>query len=468
MSSAITAPTYDPINTATSLAQKTTGDAQQQLTTQTNAANAAATALTQLGTAISGFQTSLGALAGVGKSLLAQSATLSDSSIASATAQPTAAAGSYKVFVQQVASAAQVTYDKVPDASTANGTLTVTVGSAPPIAIPLAGANTDGGTLSVREIAAAINSASGNTGLVAAGVISVPQADGTTAMRLVLTSKLTGAANGINLAFSGAVDSNLQSALGSPTTSTAGQDAIIWLDAETTGTQVTQASNTFSNIDGVSLTVTRAQAHGDAPVTLTVGNDTAGTTKNVQAFVDAYNKLKTSIDKLLDPGNPASNQSAGAFANDSGIKALQSRMVDLLRPSSGGLSLAVYGITAARDGTLTLDPLRLSKQLATNPTGLDHLMGSASISSPSGVLGSLNTYLNQWSDASKGQIQQRTGANTKLKADLTRRQTSLNDKYDSAYQRYLKQFTDLQSLQATMNSNVSIFDAVFGNDKSSA
>jgi flagellar hook-associated protein 2 len=37
---------------------------------------------------------------------------------------------------------------------------------------------------------------------------------------------------------------------------------------------------------------------------------------------------------------------------------------------------------------------------------------------------------------------------------------------DSAYSRYLLQFTNLQALQSQMGSNLSLFDALFGNDKS--
>jgi flagellar hook-associated protein 2 len=232
------------------------------------------------------------------------------------------------------------------------------------------------------------------------------------------------------------------------------------------GAKITQSSNTFTNIDGVSFTVGGVPAAGKNPVTLTVANDTTGTTANAQAFVDAYNKLKSTIDKMLAPGNPAGNQSAGAFAADSGVKALQTRLVDLLRPTVGGLSLASYGITAARDGTLTLDSARLTKQLANNPTGLDQLIGSASKSNPKGIAGALNTYLNQWSDVTTGQIKQRTSAADKLQTDLTKRQTNLDAQYDAAYQRYLKQFSDLQALQSTMNGNVSMFDALFSNDKS--
>jgi flagellar hook-associated protein 2 len=400
--------------------------------------------------------------------MLAQSATSSDSTI-SASAKSSAAGGSYSLYVQQVATAGQASYNMLSNTSAPGGSLTVKVGGSQ-FTVNLADTDNDH-YVSVREIAAAINSNAGNTGLVSAGVVSVPYTDGSgnpaVDTRLVLTSKNTGSANTVSLDTTLVGDSNLKSSLTAPTTSTAGQDAIVYLGDVSAANKVTQSSNTFTNIDGVSFTVSGVPAAGKNPVTLTVANDTTGTTANAQAFVDAYNKLKSTIDKMLDPGNPASNQSAGAFAADSGVKALQTRLVDLLRPTVGGLSLASYGITATRDGTLQLDSGRLAKQLAANPDGLDQLMGSASASSPTGVLGGLNKYLNLWSDSATGQIKQRTSANTKLQSDLTKRQTDVNDKYDAAYQRYLKQFTALQTLQATMNSNVSIFDAVFGSDKSS-
>jgi flagellar hook-associated protein 2 len=568
MSSVITAPTYDPVSTATSLAQKAIADAQSQLTNQSNAAKTTATALLQLGSAISTFQASLTSLANTTKSILAQSATLSDSSVGTASAKASAADGSYSLFVEALATAGKVSYNNLTDGAQPGGTLSVNVGSTR-FNVDLSGADTDhDNTLSVREIAAAINRASGNTGLVSAGVVTVgtdtrlvlssqntgaantisldasdvkdaglqaalgqvynnvpasatpggtlsvnvgssrfdvdtaaadADADGTLSIselaaaingaagntglvsagvvtvggssRLVLNSKNTSAANAVSLDASQLTDSALQAALQPPartpsTSVTMGQDAVVWLGGKT-GTKITQASNTFTNIDGVSFTAKRAQDASEKDITLTVANDTGATTANAQAFVDAYNKLKSAIDGMVNAGNPASNQSAGAFANDSGVKALQSQLVALLRPAAGGFSLASYGITAARDGTLQLDSGRLAKQLANNPDGLDQLMGSATAGNASGLLGKLNTYLKQWSDASAGQIQKRTTANTKLQSDLGKRQDTLNTQYDAAYQRYLNQFTALQTLQATMNSNVSMFDAMFGNDKSS-
>jgi flagellar hook-associated protein 2 len=469
--SAITAPTYDPTSTATALAQKATAALQDILTNQTKTAGTTSTALSKLSSALSAFQSSLASLTGIGKSMLAQSATLSDSAIGTATAQPMAAGGSYSLFVQQLATASQVSYNNLADGRAAGGSLTVklsdeTAGATtPPItfAVDLSAASADtdkDGKLSIREVAAAINRSSGNNGLVSAGVVTIG-----TESRLVLTSKNTGVANTVSLDASGVSDASLKAGLGVRSVVTTAQDAIVLLGGKASGTAVKQASNTFTNIDGVSMTFTRAQAPTDNDITLNVASNTSGTVANVQAFVDAYNKLKSAVDGMVDPGDPGNAQAAGAFAHDAGIKALQSRLVNLVR-SAGTSSLASYGILATREGTLSLDSTRLTKQLGINPNGLDQLIGSASASNPTGVAGALNTYLNQWSNSATGQVKQRTDAITKLQSTLTQRQSDLDAQYDAAYKRYLKQFTELQTLQSAMSSNVSLFDALFSNDKS--
>jgi len=182
--------------------------------------------------------------------------------------------------------------------------------------------------------------------------------------------------------------------------------------------------------------------------------------------VDAYNALKKTLDGLVASANADSGAAAGAFASDAGVLALQARLVGLLRPANGATTLASFGIAAQRDGTLALDTTRLSKQLAVQPDGLDRLLGSTSPGGTAGIATALDTYLDQWSGMG-GQLKQRTDANNKQQSDLTKRQTDLDTKYNAAYDRYLKQFTDLQTLQSTMNSNVSLFDALLSSDKSS-
>ena len=469
-SSVITAPTYDPTSTAKALADKYIEGAQTQLTNQTNSATATAKALSTLGSAISAFQTALANLAGTGKSILAQSATLSDTTIGTATAKSNAAAGAYSLFVEQVATSSQVSYNSLADGAALGGKLTINLadeGAGTNTAnfdVQLdASADTSGdGTLSVREIAAAINRASGNAGKVSAGIVTVGGV-----ARLMLTSKDTGVANTISVDASNATEPGLQTGFTARTVVKAAQDAVVWLGdpADPASTRLQQASNTFTNIDGVSFTATKAQAPGATPITLTVGMDTTGTTANAQAFVDAYNKLKSAIDGLVSPGDPANNVAAGTFAHDAGIRDLQNTLVNLLRPA-GAASLASFGITGTHDGTLSLKASDLQSRLAIDPTGLDTLIGSSSVSAPTGIAGALNKYLNQWSNAASGQIQQRTDANSRLQSDLSKRQTDLDAKYDMAYQRYLKQYTALQTLQAQMQNNSSMFSSLFSSDSS--
>jgi flagellar hook-associated protein 2 len=467
--SSITAPSYDPTSTAQAMAQKSTASAQDILTKQTGTAGATSTGLSKLSSAISSFQSSLSSLTGLGKSVLAQTATLSDTTIGSTTAKAGAPSGSYSLFVQQLATSSQVSYNNLADGVTPGGSLTVkladetagTTTSTFAVDLSAGSADTDkDGVLSIREVAAAINRSSGNNGLVSAGVVTIG-----TESRLVLTSKNTGVANTVSLDPSAVTDPTLKTSLGVRSTVTTAQDAIVKLGGQVSGTVIKQASNTFTNIDGVSMTFTRAQAASENDITLKVAGDSGGTIANVQSFVDAYNKLKSAIDSMVDAGDPSKDQAAGAFAHDAGIKALQSRLVSLVR-STGTSSLASYGVVATRDGTLSLDSARLTRQLNANPNGLDELIGSASSSAPTGIAGSLNTYLNLWSNSATGQLKQRTEAVTKLQSTLTQRQTDLDAQFDAAYTRYLKQFTELQTLQSTMTSNVSLFDALFSSDKS--
>jgi flagellar hook-associated protein 2 len=455
--STITAPAYDPTSTSQALAQKTTASAQTALTDQLNSAKTVATALSNLSTSIRAFQSSLSSLVGVNTTMLAQSATLSDSSFGSASANGRAVAGTYDFFVEQIATAGKTTYSNLTDTDTATNTgiLRVKLGAIDTgIRVDLASAAGDG-TLSVRELAAAINNDTGNGGQVAASVITIG-----TNSQLILTSTKTGAGTGVSLDLSGMSTGTLKTALQTNANPNLPLDAIVDIGGQGVN-PVTQASNTFTNVDGLAVTFTKAQATTDPNLTVTVKTDTSATTARAQAFVDAYNKLKSTIDAMVVPANGNTGAAGGTFAGDAGIKALRERLISTV----SGTALANFGITFQRDGTLALASGRLSKQLAFTPDGLDRVLGSTAVGGASGIATTLNTYLNQWG-SSTGQLQHRQDDNTKLQSTLATRQDDLDRRYDAAYQRYLKQFTDLQALQSRMNSNVTMFDALFGNDKS--
>ncbi|WP_208279850.1 flagellar filament capping protein FliD [Massilia oculi] len=463
MATAITAPTFDPVPTANDLADKYIASRQQILNTQTKAAAATEKGLTELNSALSAFQASLAALTGLNKTMYSQSAVFSDTTLGSATATSTAAGGTYAFFVKQLAVASQVSYTGLTDNAGVGGKLTVNMGGSTAFEVNMAAADADGnGTLSTRELAAAINAASGNDGKITASVINT----GGTA-ELVLTSKETGANTAITLDTSLVTGgSSLAAANADPARRRVlalAQDAEIRVGSEN-GTAIVQASNTFTAIDGVKMTFTKVQASGDNPFTLTVGQDDKATTANVQAFVDAFNKLRTVLSGLTKPGDTANGVAGGAFSHDGGVRALNDRLTALLRPGTGE-SLATYGIIATRSGTLELDEDRLLAQLARNPQGLDAVMGTTAAASPSGIAGGLDQYLKTWSNSVDGQIKQRREQTSTLQTRLADRQAKLDEQHKAAYDRYLQQYTQLQTMQAQMNHNVSLFDALFGNDK---
>jgi flagellar hook-associated protein 2 len=450
--------TYDPASTAASLAKAYTDGSQTLLTKETTDAQDTATALTKLQSALSTFDSSLLALSSK-SNVLAQSATFSDPSIGTATASPSAAAGSYSFFVEQVATAGQVACPGVASTPAAGlGTLTVNFAGGASFAVDLAAGDLDNdGQLSTTELASAINHAAGNGGLVTAAVVTVNGAS-----QLLLTSGATGAANAMTLDTSAVAPGALKTALDSTNTLAAAQDAVVWLGAQGTGVRMQQASNTFTNVGGLSMTFNRAMATGTPPVTLAVATDGNSTSGNVQSFVSAWNTLNSALNALTSSGDASNNVAAGTLAEDSGVRALRDRLVAIVREQVGGASLTSYGVTGNRDGSLSLDTNRLQARLAVDPSGLATAFGSTTLGSQSGVLGDLDTLLNSWTNSASGQIAKRQDSVVKLQQQLAARQTQLDDQYNAAYQRYLTQFTALQTLQAQMSQTTNMFSALFG------
>jgi flagellar hook-associated protein 2 len=451
--------TYDPVSTATQLASAYTYGLQSLITTQTKTAQTTSSALTKLQTALQNFESTLSTLSGK-KSLMQYSATFSNTAYGTATASASAEPGSYPLFVEQIASAHQVMFTDLPAIPMPmTGPLKITTaGGTFEVDFTTADADSDG-TLSQTEMARAINQAGDNQGKVAASVVT---AGGQ--VQLVLTAGETGASSQITLDASGlaggAEVDTLKAKLAAGTELVPAQDAIVYLGPQGTGAMMQQASNVFTGITGVSMTFTKAMAAGDPPITLTVANDSSGTAANVQSFVDAYNTLKKTLDELTKVGDPDSGTASAAFASDAGVRSLRGRLAGMLRESFGGVSLMEFGVTADRQGTLSLNTAKLQEKVAAQPDALDSLFGSASLTSSSGLLGGLDTYLDGWTNSVSGQIKRRQESVQSMQAAITRRQQRLDQQYESAYQRYLVQFTTLQGLEAQMSRTGSIFDSL--------
>lgn len=460
--------TYDPANSATALTDKYTVDIQKRITEQTTAATATSSALLNMKMALTSFTSSMLSLTS-GKTVVTQGATLSDTTVGSATAAATATPGTYSVFVDKVATKNQISLSGLTGTSVpadGDGTLNIKLANNTSFTVDLSKANTDGDTtLSPKEIAAAINAEPKNSG-VTASVITIGGV-----AKLVLSSSVSGEEGAVTLDTSAMAASDLKTALSAtPAQLVAAQDAIIWVggkptDPTDTSNRIKQSSNTFSNIDGVKMTFTKAQASGDAPVTITVALDVSATTTNAQSFVTAYNKLKAVLDGLTDPGDPSKEVAGGTFSTDSGVRVLRDQLIRTLRETASG-SLATFGITSQRNGTLALDSTKLEAAVKANPTGLDKAIGNNSASAPSGIVGKLDKYIDTWTSTT-GQLSQRETSLTKTQKALETRQTKFEADYKTMYDRYKAQFTELQTFQARMSQTTDMFDALFGSDKSS-
>lgn len=465
----ISSPVYDPITTATNLANTYVAASKLRLDTQAANAKATASALTTLGSALSAFQSALQGLTSGSKTVTANSATMSNTAVATATATSKAVAGTYSFYVEQLATAGQVSYNVADSVATNAGSLNIALADGSTFQVALTNADSDmDGKLTAKEIAAAVNVAATNNSRVTASTMTVNGVS-----KLVLTSTKTGADNAVaSIDVAGLGDPALQADLSAKTVLSAASNAIVWIGGQN-GTKIEQASNTVTAIDDVSFTVTQAQAANAAPVTLTVAADKSGTAANVQTFVTAYNTLLGVMNTLTAAGDhtPKSNTDTtstsadAALYGDAGLGSLRDRLNASLRAVTGGRSLINFGISAQRDGTLSLDAGRLEKTIATDPAALDALFGQASaVGAGTGVLGTMNKLVGSWTNAANGLLGSRKESTTRLQSDITERLATVEDQFNNAYKRYLTQFTALQQLQQKMTGTSNLFTALFSSD----
>jgi flagellar hook-associated protein 2 len=449
----------DPSTLATQLATAYTQPTRTLLDSQSKASQATSSALSKLQNALKAFDSALDTLSGK-KGLQQFSASFSDTSIATATASASAAAGVYPLFVEQLASSHQVMYENLADEDVSAWpagplNMTVNLANGSNFVVNLANADSDAdGSLSQIELARAINQASGNGGSVSAQVVNTGGQS-----QLLLNSGVSGEGGRISIDASGLPAGALRDKLGAaPKELVAGQDAIVWLGAQGSGTQIKQASNVLTAIAGVSVTLTKAQAPGATPVNLSVAKDDGGTKANLQSFIDAYNTLEKVLDELGAVGK--NGAASAALASDAGLRALRSRFNNILRQDFGGLTLRDLGVSADRNGQLSLNANKLDKTLATQPDALDKVFGSSLSGSASGLMGALASAAEVWTNSSNGQIQARQNSLQTRQKAITARQTRLDAQYDQMYTRYLKQFTALQEVQARMNDTSGLLSSL--------
>ena len=299
----------------------------------------------RLKSALESFRSAMENLASTDK-FQVYSATSGDEDAFTATASSSANVGSFSIKVNALAANHRMASATIPDSGTttignSGDTMTITV-NGKSFAVDIGGK-----TLS--QIRSAINSATDNVG-VTASILK----ENDTSYRLILSADESGTANAISLDFTNGglpITDPLTMA-----TTVAAANASLLIDDTFT---VTSSSNTFSDaIEGVTLTVKATTATN---VSLTIAKDLGAIQGSTQAFADAYNTLRSTIQDLRK----------GTLKSDNALLSIESRIRGILNTPPTGLSgsfryLAQVGLAIQKDGTMTLDADTLETALTTD------------------------------------------------------------------------------------------------------
>jgi len=423
--------------TAKTAAQATT------LANQQSSDNTTLSAIGQMKSSLTALQNSLTGLSD-GSIFSQLGATMSGTGI-TATTSTGAAAGSYSISVQQIATANQISSGAYASGATlGTGTVTIGVGSGSMTV------NLDSTNNTLAGLASAINASTSNPGVTASVVTA---SDG---QHLVLTSTQTGAANTVTVSAGAGVDTGLNTASFAQVTT--GQDAKLTIS----GNAVTSASNTVTGaLTGVTLSLTAAAV--GTTQTASVATNTTAITNAIQGFANAYNSW-ISIEKSLSSYDTSSS-SAGPLLGDamlnSAVNGIASVMASGVTVGGTTYSLAQIGLDLNNDGTLNFTSSTLQSTLTSSPTMVQNVFNGTN-----GIGQQLSNFINSYTESTVGQIDQRTSSINSDLTSITQQQASLTAYQQSLTDQYNAQFTALNTLMTQMQNNTSYLNQLFGGNGS--
>lgn len=409
------------------------------------------TALGTLKSALSEFQTALAGLNDI-KLFENRTATSSNTGSLTATASKDALPGSYSIDVIRLASSSKVATASVAgsfSSGASDQTISVKLGASGDVTNVNIAAGSD--LASTRD---QLNAALKEQG-ISANIVSNPS---TGESRLVFSSTTTGAGNDVIVSGTGnlsALNADGSQALDSTNPSSAGY--------------ITQAADAEFSIDGLVLnsptnSVTGAipevtlelvaKTEVGKPLTVKVGEDTTGVTDNIKKFVDAYNKLITTSNKLTSVVSAGEGKEpvVGGLVGDSSVRNLLSTVRnELVNPSAqGGIRvLADMGISTQKDGTLAIDDDKLKVALENNFDAVGKYF-----TGDTGLTSRLDKGIDGFAK-SGGVLEQRiSGLQTTLD-DITKQREDLNRRILSVQDRLYTQFNAMDALvsQLTQTSD---------------
>lgn len=212
------------------------------------------------------------------------------------------------------------------------------------------------------------------------------------------------------------------------------------------GISAVSSSNASSKVlDGVTVNLTKVGA-----TTLAISADySANMTTALNSFITTYNAANTSINSM--GAYNATTKVAGSLQGNQVLRDAQAQIRSLIyNTTSGGTSnyqrLSDLGVAVGTDGSLSLDSSKLSKALAADPSAVASLVAK--------IGSTFNTELEKTVGYS-GKIQIATDSTSTMYKELLKRQESLQLRLTAIEARYRAQFSALDTLIARLNSTSS-------------
>jgi flagellar hook-associated protein 2 len=205
-----------------------------------------------------------------------------------------------------------------------------------------------------------------------------------------------GEANGVTITENGGDPENPLFA-----TTTAAADAQLIVD----GLTITSASNTVTDaIAGVTLQLKDTTAV-DEDVQIDVQSDSSSVQTKIEEFVSAYNAVMNAINAEFAFKGTANT--TNSLSGDSSLRNLQRTLMQGIGKSVSGLSsqynrLYAVGVQTQSDGTLTLDTAKLAEAVAADSQAVADLFATNPDANTTGVMASLDTAINIYSQSSTG------------------------------------------------------------------
>lgn len=223
---------------------------------------------------------------------------------------------------------------------------------------------------------------------------------------------------------------------------------------------IVRSSNQISDvISGVMFDI---KSKPSASVTVTVTRDNAPMKTGLQSLVESYNQFNSVLDELIREPDDTSDEYTGSLRRDlQFVYTIRRKVKDLLTQdsstASGGLtSLRDIGLNLKLDGTAEFDELKLDNAVAVKPDALAGMLsgGTDNVSDLSledkGFAQDASIVLNSLLGP-QGIITQRKASGNSQIGTYERDLESLQARLEATYQRYVSQFSAMESLVERMN-----------------